>query len=44
MGKQAVLNIFGTGKVVLTGLKSMDEIASMFNSFLNKAVNEKIFW
>ena len=44
MGKQAVLNIFGTGKCVLTGLKSMEEIPYMFNEFLKKAVNEKIFW
>jgi TATA-box binding protein (TBP) (component of TFIID and TFIIIB) len=44
MSKQAVLNIFGTGKCVLTGLKSMEQIAYMFNSFLNKAVNDEIFW
>jgi len=44
MKEQAVLNIFGTGRCVLTGMKSMDEIPYIFNHFMNKAVRENIFW
>jgi len=44
MCKQSVLNVFGTGKIVLTGVKTMEQIPEMFNCFLNKAVSEEIFW
>jgi len=44
MNKQGVLNLFGTGKCVLTGLKSMEAIPEMFNNFMNIAVTEQIFW
>ena len=39
--------MFGTGRCVLTGLKTMDEIIYLFRQFLQKAVNNnnnEIFW
>ena len=44
MHKQGVLNIFGTGKCVLTGLRSMNDIPEMFRNFLQFAVSDSIFW
>ena len=43
MGKQLVMNLFASGKCVLTGAKSYAELKDLFDAF-QRSVCPDVFW